>query len=49
MSSFRSVDRLNSGLISTVNLGAFLRDNGHFATEAELLAIIRRIDTDGDA
>ena len=26
-----------------------MRDNGHFASEAELLAIIRRIDTDGDA
>jgi len=26
-----------------------LRQNGHFASEMELLAIIRRIDTDGDA
>jgi len=49
MAAFRSVDRFNSGVITTVNLGAFLRDNGHFATEGELLAIIRRIDTDGDA
>jgi len=31
------------------NLGAFLRSQGHFATEKELLSIIRRIDTDGDA
>ena len=47
--AFRSVDRYNSGLITSVNLGAFLRQNGHFASEMELLAIVRRIDTDGDA
>lgn len=47
--AFRSVDRYNSGLVTSVNLGAFLRQNGHFASEMELLAIIRRIDTDGDA
>ena len=47
--AFRSVDRYNSGMITSVNLGAFLRQNGHFASEMELLAIIRRIDTDGDA
>ena len=48
-SAFRSIDRYASGLITTVNLGAFLRDQGHWASETELLAIIRRIDTDGDA
>ena len=32
-----------------MNCGAFLRQNGHYASELELLAIIRRIDTDGDA
>jgi len=49
MAAFRSVDKYNSGLITTVNLGAFLRSNGHFASETELLAIVRRLDTDGDA
>ena len=49
VAAFRSVDRYNSGLITTVNLGAFLRDQGHWASETELLAIVRRIDTDGDA
>lgn len=49
VAAFRSVDRYNSGLITTVNLGAFLRDQGHWASEGELLAIVRRIDTDGDA
>jgi Ca2+-binding EF-hand superfamily protein len=47
--AFRSVDRYNSGRIDTVNTGSFLRQNGHYASELELLAIIRRIDTDGDA
>lgn len=49
MAAFRSVDRANSGSITTVNLGAFMRDHGHFASETELLAIVRRLDTDGDA
>ena len=49
MAAFRSVDRLNSGIITTVNLGSFMRDHGHFASETELLAIVRRLDTDGDA
>jgi Ca2+-binding EF-hand superfamily protein len=46
---FRAIDRYNDGLIDSYNLGNFLKNNGHFATERELLAIIRRIDTDGDA
>ena len=47
--SYRSVDKYNDGRISTLNLGSFLRSCGHYATERELLTIIRRIDTDGDA
>jgi len=31
------------------NLGAFLRSAGHYSTERELLSIVRRVDTDGDA
>jgi len=49
MAAFRSVDKFNSGSITTVNLGAFMREHGHFASETELLAIVRRLDTDGDA
>ena len=49
MAAFRSVDKFNSGVITTVNLGAFMREHGHFASETELLAIVRRLDTDGDA
>lgn len=49
LSAYRSVDRYNDGNINSVNLGSFLRSQGHYASERELLAIIRRIDTDGDA
>lgn len=49
LASFRTIDKFNSGVITTVNLGAFLRDNGHIATESELLAIVRRLDTKGNA
>lgn len=49
MAAFRSIDKHNSGFITTVNLGAFMREHGHFASETELLSIVRRLDTDGDA
>ena len=47
--AFRSVDRYNTGRINTVNMGSFLRQNGHYSSEMELVAIVRRIDADGDA
>ena len=47
--AFRAIDRYNEGAINTYNLNVFLKNNGHYASERELLAIIRRIDTDGDA
>ena len=47
--AYRSIDRYNDGFINQYVLGSFLRNMGHYATERELVAIIRRIDTDGDA
>ena len=47
--AYRSVDKYNDGHINTFNLGSFLRSCGHYATERELLTIVRRVDTDGDA
>lgn len=47
--TFKTIDRPESGVITSVNLGEFFKKLGHFTTESELLAIIRRIDTDGDA
>lgn len=49
LAAFRSVDKYNSGTIDTVNLGTFLRQQGHFSNELDLLACIRRIDTNGTA
>jgi Ca2+-binding EF-hand superfamily protein len=47
--AFKSVDKYSEGFINTYNLGLFLKNNGYYANEREILAIIRRIDTDGDA
>jgi len=47
--AYRVIDRYNEGAINTFNLSSFLKNNGYYATEKELLCIIRRIDTDGDA
>jgi Ca2+-binding EF-hand superfamily protein len=49
LAAFRSVDKFNDGKIDTLNLGAFFRNVDHYATERELLQIVRRMDTDGDA
>ena len=47
--AYRSLDKYNDGKIDSFALSSFLKNNGHFASEKELLSIIRRIDTDGDA
>lgn len=48
-SSFRTVDRLNEAFINIDNLRTILKFHNYYLTDRELLAIIRRIDTDGDA
>jgi hypothetical protein len=48
-SAFRNFDRYNDGFINSVNLDSLLRYHHHYLTEKDLLCIIRRIDTDGDA
>jgi Ca2+-binding EF-hand superfamily protein len=47
--AFAALDRNRNGSINSFEVGSFLRQNGHYASEMELVAIIRRIDTDGDA
>lgn len=48
-SAFNTVERFTrSGVLNTVNIGDFLRSQGHYASEVELVAIVRRIDTNGD-
>jgi len=48
LQSYRDIERFE-GRIDTVNLDGFLRSLGHYATDIELLSIIRRMDADGDA
>jgi hypothetical protein len=47
--AYKTIDKYNEGSVNTYNLSTFLKNNGHYANERELLCIIRRIDTDGDA
>jgi Ca2+-binding EF-hand superfamily protein len=47
--AFRTIDRYNEGYVSLDNLKYFFRAHHYYYTERELLSIIRRIDTDGDA
>ena len=47
--AFDAIDRPRMGRLDTVSIGSFLRACGHHATEMELLAIVRRMDADGDS
>ena len=46
--AYKSVDRWNDGAITIDNLKWFFRLNQKYLTDSEALAIIRRIETDGD-
>lgn len=45
---FREIDQDGDNRISKEEIGNFLRKTGFHANEQETLAIIRRIDTEGD-
>lgn len=47
--AFRTIDRYNDGGLVLSNLVMFYRNNYSYPSEREILALIRRIDTDGDA
>ena len=49
LNTYRAIDRQHSNVIDTVNLGAFLGAHGKNLNDMDLLAIVRRIDTNGDA
>lgn len=49
VAAFQVVDDWNYGYIDQTNLKNFLRKHGNVTSDADLLAIIRRIDLDGDA
>jgi len=46
---YRCVDKKHASLIDTVNLGKLFADNEKNLNDKELLTIIRRLDTNGDA
>lgn len=48
LAAYHDVERYE-GKIDTVNLDGFFRSLGHYASDLELLSIIRRMDADGDA
>jgi hypothetical protein len=45
---YRCIDRADDGRIDCVNLDHFFRKNGLFYQDAELIGLIRRIDTTAD-
>jgi len=47
--AFKAIDDWNYNYIDEQNLRRFLRNVGYLASKQELVSIIRRIDTDGDA
>jgi hypothetical protein len=46
--AFETIDSLRDYTLNHRNLQTFLRLNGFVATDAEIIAVIRRIDADGD-
>jgi len=46
---FRAIDALTEGEINLDNMRAFLKKAGHYPTEEEVVAIVRRLDTNADS
>lgn len=47
--AFSTVDSLRDGALNNRNIAYFLKLNGFYATENEVVAIIRRLDIDADS
>ncbi len=47
-SAFECIDSLRIGSVDHRSVNSFLRVNGYYATESELVTIIRRLDIDAD-
>lgn len=47
--AFKAMDELNYNFINEANLKIFLRKMGHHVVKKELVAILRRLDLDGDS
>lgn len=48
-SAFKTIDRYNDAYLNSDNLKHFFRNHYSYLSDREILSIIRRIDTDGDA
>ena len=48
LDSFDSIDRYRDGYVTEYSLRSFLSRNGHFVTDDDILAIMRRLDHDED-
>lgn len=46
---FRAIDELNEGEVNLDNLRSFLKRVGHYPTEDEVVAVIRRLDCNADS
>ena len=45
---FQSIDTTQDGFLNHRNILSFLRINGYYATDEEIIAIVRRLDEDAD-
>ena len=45
---YRAIDRHNDGRIDIINLKQFFSANNIFLSEREIIALIRRVDTEAD-
>jgi hypothetical protein len=48
LAAYDKIDSLREGRLNHKNLASFLRLNGYYATEREIIAMIRRMDIDAD-
>ena len=46
--AFETIDSLRDLALNARNIASFLRLNGYYATDSEIVAIIRRLDVDAD-
>jgi Ca2+-binding EF-hand superfamily protein len=46
--AFDCIDATRQGALDHKNVSSFMRLNGYYVTEAEQIAIIRRLDVDAD-
>ena len=46
--AFETVDNTRDFALNARNIQSFLRLNGFFATDSEIVAIVRRLDVDAD-